>query len=100
MNLVDAAAAQDRFVAIPLVVSFILKELDDYIEDDSDENLKEYLKAYYSIENTLPITSNYSGIPFITFKSSSLLNIRRKRFSGQYVFCSSEINLLNLLLVE
>lgn len=105
MILIDKSNTNYRFVAIPLISPFILKELEQYTEgidgtDSLRDILESYIRSFYEIGNTLPITSNYGGVPFITFKSASLLNIRKKIFSDKYMFSSSEINLLNLLLID
>lgn len=105
MILADKSHDNDRFVAIPLIYPFMLKEFDEYNTEKIDEEesfrdiLESYLKCfYYNLGNCLPITGDYEGVPYIAFKSGSLLNLRKKIFSDKYIFCSSEVNLLNLLL--
>ena len=106
MCLTDDSKTGNRFVAIPLSLPFTANEFKEHCgkneyEEDSFKDLMEMnVKSHYSIGNVLPITENYSEYPFITFKSNSLLKIRRKMFSDKYMFCSSELNILNLLLLK
>lgn len=104
MSLKDTTQAGDRFLAMPLVTPFIYDEFKEYIEIEGDNTFKDilqsYIKAYYSVGDVLPISSDYENIPFITFRSAALKNMRNRIYNNRYMFCSSELNLLNLLLLR
>ena len=104
MSLKDTTQAGDRFLAMPLVTPFIYDEFKEYIEIEEDNTFKDilqsYIKAYYSVGDVLPISSDYENIPFITFRSAALKNMRNRIYNNRYMFCSSELNLLNLLLLR
>ena len=104
MSLKDTTQAADRFVAIPLVAPFVYDEFESYIDIEESNTFKDilqsYIRAYYSIGDVLPISDNYEDVPFITFRSASLKNMRNRIYNNRYMFCSSELNLLNLLLVH
>jgi len=57
-----------------------------------------YLKTRYSFDCPLPVTDAYKDIPFLKFRSHSFLPLREQIFHQNYMFYSSEVNLLNLLL--
>lgn len=104
-RMVEKIQEQDRYVALPLITPFLLNEFNEYykneeVEDNFREILEMYIKSFYSIGNVLPLTTNYAEYPFITFKSETLKSMRMKKFKDSYVFCSSEINLINLLLIN
>ena len=104
MSLKDTTQAVDRFLAMPLVTPFVYDEFEKYIEIEEDNTFKDilqsYIKAYYSVGDVLPISSDYENIPFVTFRSAALKNMRNRIYNKRYMFCSSELNLLNLLLVR
>ena len=104
MSLKDTTQANDRFVAIPLVSPFVYESFKEYTEIEQENTFKSilqnYVKAYYSIGDILPISDEYENFPFITFRSASLMSMRARTYNSRYMFCSSELNLLNLLLLK
>ncbi len=103
-SLRDTTQSDDRFVVIPLITPFIYDSFKDYDEREEDNTFKsiltDYVRAYYSIGQVLPIGSEYKDFPFITFRSASLVNMRKRIYSPSYMFCSNELNILNLFLLK
>ncbi|OON95595.1 MAG: hypothetical protein ATN36_07900 [Epulopiscium sp. Nele67-Bin005] len=102
----EAEVSDDRFAAIPLVAPFMIHKFNDYRDNPENDDdtfkkiLERYVKSYYSIDNVVPISNDYENFPFIIFRSGTLEAIRSKIYNNQYIFCSSELNLLNLLLLK
>lgn len=104
-RMVEIDNDEDRYVAVPLITPFLVNEFTEYYKNIEIENtfkdiLESYVKAHYSINSVLPLTPGYEEYPYISFKSSVLEPIRKKKFHDKYLFCSKEINLINLLLTK
>ncbi|OON98473.1 MAG: hypothetical protein ATN35_04900 [Epulopiscium sp. Nele67-Bin004] len=100
MNLSDRANKANMYIAIPILAPFIYNNCKGYQEDDKitfRDILKRYVGTEYRVANALPITTEYKDIPFLYFRSESLPTLQK--YNSNYIFCSSEINLINLLLV-
>ncbi|MGL4849383.1 MAG: hypothetical protein ACRC28_10750, partial [Clostridium sp.] len=97
-------AINSRYIAIPLASFHMIEKLKKYYEREEKPYLKDlitsYCRAFYNIGGVLPITDIYKDIPFIQFESNSLEPLRKAGFSSKNIFCSTEINILNLLLLE
>ncbi len=108
-SLVEELLSDDIYVAVPILGLFSFSEFETFKEpvpisafrDSSFKYLlKSLLNSYYSVENVLPISADYENIPFVVFRCTDLKKIRAKMYNDKYMFCSREINLLNLLLIE
>ncbi|ONI41625.1 hypothetical protein AN639_03125 [Candidatus Epulonipiscium fishelsonii] len=103
-DLLNTKSSLGNYVAIPIATPFILKELEEHEEVDNKVSLKNvlerYVKSNYNINNVLPITQRYKDIPYISFSSASLSTCRNQIFNQNYLLCSTEINLVNLMLLK
>lgn len=104
MDYINRSSIGDRYVAIPMIYMFYIKEFYKYFKKGEGEDcirniLENYVKSYYDINSVLPITCKYEDIPFITFKSNSIGETRSNSFDDKYIFCSNEVNLISLLMM-
>ncbi len=60
--------------------------------------LSKYVRSLYPANSLLPIGEQYDAFPFIVFRSLNLGEVRRKMFTGKYLFMSHEFNIINMLL--
>ncbi|OOB79596.1 MAG: hypothetical protein BEN18_03620 [Epulopiscium sp. Nuni2H_MBin001] len=104
LSLKDTTQSNDIYVAMPIVAIFAFDEFEQFSEIAEARTwkqiLQDYIKAYYSVCDMLPISPNYQDVPFIFFRSTALSNMRNRIYNSNYIFCSSELNLLNLLLLH
>lgn len=56
------------------------------------------LRTWYPADTMLPVGADYRTYPFLVFRSFNLEEIRHRIFSGNSVFASYEMNVLNMLL--
>jgi hypothetical protein len=78
---------------------FNLFSLEDWKGDDNFRSLLgQYLHAYYPIENVVPVASDYDTFPYVLFRSHSLPETRKNRFTERYMFTSNDFNILNVIL--
>lgn len=100
-NLIDKK--EDFFVAFAL--ANILFE-NEFIENfkNKDEEYKDvlvnFIRSYFSLSGILPIGINYFNLGYIAFRSSNLEPIRKNSFNESYMLVSSEINMINLILMK
>ncbi len=105
-KLQDITCNDSMFIAMPIIGIFTFSEFEAFTENTLTNNrntfkqlLYSYLRSHYNITGVLPISSNYENVPYILFKSNNLQAIRNKIYNDRYIFCSRELNLLNLLLI-
>ncbi|ELR97889.1 ATP-binding protein [Gloeocapsa sp. PCC 73106] len=104
LQLVENSQYPDQYYAFPLFTLLNLPLLQEYLAQElaADDNFKNILECYinclYPAYNLLPIGSKYEDFPFILFRSYSLEQRRQQVFSKQYLFNSSELNIVNLIL--
>lgn len=104
----------DRYYALPQSFLTSRNVFEDYFKQkkvfnlfsqedwESDDNFRSllgrYLHAYYPVENVIPVTSDYDTFPYVLFRSHSLPEARKNRFTERYMFTSNEFNILNVIL--
>lgn len=104
----------DRYYAIPQSFFSCINEFADYFKQKKissiftqedwkgDDNFRQllarYIHAYYPVDNLLPVTSDYGAFPYVLFRSHSLPEARKNRFTERYMFTSNEFNILNVIL--
>lgn len=104
LYLDESSEYEDQYYALPLFTLLDLQTISEYLPEDLEtENtfkkiLTYYLKSLYYVYNILPIGSSYEKFPFILFRSYSLKQMRQQVFKKQYLFNSSELNIVNLIL--
>lgn len=105
LQLEESSNYQDQYYAIPLFTLLNLPLLEEYFANQEEEEersfrqiLEYYLKSLYCVSDLLPIGDQYRSFPFILFRSYTLEQIRQKLFTGQYLFNSPELNIINLIL--
>jgi hypothetical protein len=82
---------------------FLTANFDETTLDDEDPLpfrtiLAGLLQTRYPVDTMLPIGVDYRTYPFLIFRSFNLEEIRKRIFSGNSVFASYEMNILNMLL--
>ncbi|MGB3534618.1 MAG: helicase-related protein [Microcoleaceae cyanobacterium] len=98
----------DQYYAIPLFVLSLNHVFDNYFQNKETEPedqrfreiLETYVKSLFPITQVLPIAYQYEKLPFLVFRSYSLIEMKNKRFSDQYLINSKELNVLDLVLAE
>jgi hypothetical protein len=104
----------DRYYAIPQSLFTSGEAFEDYFKQKKmpnlfsqedwkgDDNFRSllgnYLHAYYPVENVLPVNADYDTFPYVLFRSHSLPEARKNRFTERYMFTSNEFNILNVIL--
>lgn len=96
----------DQYTAIPLLAFLVPEVFEEYFATELDDQdpipfrtvLAGLLRARYPAETMLPIGVDYRSYPFLIFRSFNLEEIRHRIFSGNSVFASYEMNVLNMLL--
>lgn len=96
---------ESRFIAFPLDSFRIYNQFEGMVVEKDKINfgqvIHKLMQNYVGVHSVLPIVTNeYSGLPFITFKSSDLESKRLNLFKDNYLMTSTELNLLNLLLLD
>ncbi|TCS95774.1 helicase-related protein [Hazenella coriacea] len=103
-TFVENSRDDKRYVAIPVLAFSMFEAFKEYKGQDTDETFLDALygltRAFTDVTSVTPITSDYKDIPFITFKSDALEESFDSRFQQNYLLTSTEINILNLLLLE
>jgi len=98
----------DQHYTIPLV-TFVVADIMRAFFANNQENIEaqkamfrgllgEYVHKLYPANSLLPIGDQYDEFPFIVFRSLNLGEVRRKMFTGKYLFMSHEFNIINMLL--
>jgi hypothetical protein len=98
----------DQHYMLPLVTFLTAEVMKEFFaskrenKDGPEETFRNLLSAYvqrlYPANSLLPIGDGYDEFPFIVFRSLNLGEIRRKMFTGKYLFMSHEFNIINMLL--
>ena len=96
----------DQYAAVPLLTFLVPEVFEEYFGtalDDQDPVpfctiLDGLLRTRYPADTMLPIGADYRTYPFLIFRSFNLAEIRHRIFSGNSVFASYEMNILNMLL--
>nr|BBH91691.1 hypothetical protein KTC_64420 [Thermosporothrix sp. COM3] len=100
---------KDQHCAFPLVCLVAYPVFQAYFqgkpqrEEQAETSFRALLQTYLrsvctNADSILPLGSMYEDFPFLIFRSLSLGEARRKIFTGNYLFMSHEMNILNLLL--
>ncbi len=105
-QFVQSSFYLDQYAAVPLHAFLVPKVFEEYFEtafDDQDPApfraiLEALLRTWYPAQTMLPIGADYRTYPFLIFRSFNLEEIRHRIFSGNSVFASYEMNILNMLL--
>jgi hypothetical protein len=98
----------DQHYTLPLVTFLTADVMKEFFagkredKDGPEETFRNLLSAYvqrlYPANSLLPLGDGYDEFPFIVFRSLNLGEIRRKMFTGKYLFMSHEFNIINMLL--
>jgi hypothetical protein len=96
----------DQYAAVPLLSFLVPEVFEEYFEtalDDQDPVpfrtiLDGLLRTRYPADTMLPVGADYRTYPFLIFRCFNLEEIRHRIFSGNSVFASYEMNVLNMLL--
>jgi len=105
---------RDQYYAIPLFAFIVGDIIGDYFKNERFKNdpksegedhnfraiLSQYIRLLYPAEQILPIGDRYREFPFIIFRSYSLEQMRSKLFTDRYLLTSTELNVLNLMLMK
>jgi hypothetical protein len=104
--LEDDSKYFEQFYAFPLFTLLNTEILAEYLETEEDEDtsfrriLQYYLKSIYNVYDILPIGYQYQDFPFILFRSYTLKQMRQQVFTKHYLFNSSKLNIVNLILSQ
>ncbi|TVQ46415.1 MAG: helicase [Gloeocapsa sp. DLM2.Bin57] len=102
-NLQETSNYLDQYYAFPLFTLLSLEILSEYLETEDDEEtsfkrvLLIYIKSLHNVYDILPIGYKYQDFPFILFRSYSLEKMRQQLFTQNYLFNSTELNIVNLI---
>ncbi len=103
LTLKEETASDDMYIAMPIVGIFAFDEFRAFTEPKNKRTfktiLRDYVSAHFGVGEVLPISHDYEDVPFILFRSTALKKMRQRIYNDRYMFCSSELNLLNLLLL-
>ncbi len=98
----------DQHYTIPLVTFVIADSMKEFFANKREhKNISEatfhgllsaYIQRLYPANSLLPLGEEYDDFPFIVFRSLNLGEVRRKMFTGKYLFMSHEFNIINMLL--
>jgi hypothetical protein len=96
----------DQYYAIPILAFLVPEVFEEYFETALDYQdplpfrmiVGNLVRTWYPANTMLPIGEDYRRYPFVVFRSFNLDEIRHKIFSGNSVFASYELNVLNMLL--
>lgn len=105
-KFVQSSQYMDQYAAVPLLAFLVPEVFETYFAEEQDNQdplpfrniLASLLQSWYPAENLLPIGADYGTYPFLIFRSYNLSEIRHHLFSGNSVFASYEMNVLNMLL--
>ncbi|MGC9525310.1 MAG: helicase-related protein [Limnospira sp.] len=104
----------DQYYAIPLFAFIVGDIIRDYFQNEQSKNdqklegqdnnfrdiLSQYIYQLYPVDQVLPIGDRYREFPFVIFRSYSLEQMRSKIFSDRYLLTSTELNILNIILMK
>ncbi len=105
-QFIQGSRYRDQYAAVPLLAFLVPDVFQEYFEttlDDQDPApfrtiLGGLLQTWYPADTMLPVGADYRTYPFLVFRSFNLEEIRHRIFSGNSVFASYEMNVLNMLL--
>lgn len=105
--------SSNQYLAVPLPVFFDNQRFKRYFSDEMSSEatalsehrgfynlLRAYLQLLYPITDILPLTGEYKNYPFLLFRCDSLSAIRNQHFDRHYLFSSTDLNVLNLILAQ
>lgn len=106
IQFVQKSQYTDQYAAVPILAFLVPEVFEAYFTTEQDNHdqlpfrmiLANLLKTWYPAENMLPIGADYETYPFLIFRSYNMSEIRHRLFSGNSVFASYEMNVLNMLL--
>jgi hypothetical protein len=104
--LEDDSKYFEQFYAFPLFTLLNTQILAEYLKTEKDEDtsfkrvLEYYLKSIYNVYDILPIGYQYQDFPFILFRSYTLKQMRQQSLTKHYLFNSSKLNIVNLILSQ
>jgi len=98
----------DQHYTIPLVTFAVADSMREFFASNQEHKsaseatfhslLSAYVQRLYPANSLLPIGEQFDEFPFIVFRSLNLEEVRRKMFTGKYLFMSHEFNIINMLL--
>ncbi len=96
----------DQYYAIPIIAFLVPEIFEKYFETTADYQnplpfraiVGSLVHTWYPTNTMLPISEDYRAYPFVVFRSFNLDEIRHRIFSGNSVFASYELNVLNMIL--
>ena len=105
-QFVQESSYRDQYAAVPVLAFLVPEVFKEYFEtalDDQDPMpfrtiLDRLLRIRYPADTMLPVGVDYRAYPFLIFRSFDLEEIRKRIFSGNSIFASYEMNILNMLL--
>ncbi len=105
-QFVQSSRYLDQYAAIPLLAFLVPEVFEEYFATEHDDQdpvpfraiLASLLRTWYPAETMLPIGADYRAYPFLIFRCFNLEEIRHHLFSGNSVFASYEMNILNMIL--
>ncbi len=88
------------FLTYPAILQYFSQkpEYEEKPERSFRTLLLAYIRRFCSAESVLPLAKHYDEFPFLIFRSLSLKEARSKIFTGNYLFMSHEMNILNMML--
>lgn len=104
--LEDNSKSFKQFYAFPLFTLLNTEILAEYLKTEEDEEssfrriLQYYLKSIYRVYDIFPIGYQYQDFPFILFRSYTLEEMRQQSLTKHYLFNSSKLNIVNLILSQ
>jgi len=106
-KLSQTSVSSERYYALPIQTFISFEAFEDFFENKrlvSNSSFRDILSQYVNslalASNVLPIDSNYKDIPYVIFNSGAMDKLGKSLFSGNQIFQSKEINILNLILSQ
>lgn len=98
---------ENRFIAIPLQAYIHYNDVQNMVYPDGVKDsglwgkiIESSIKDYNPYAITPISMRDYEGVPYITFKSDDLFDRRKNMFNSRYILTSTEINMINVLLLD
>lgn len=98
---------ENRFIAIPIQAYIYYNHIQHMVYPDGVKDralwgkiLEVAIRDYNPYAITPISMRDYAGVPYITFKSDDLCGRRKNMFNFKYVLKSTEINMIDILLLD